>query len=66
MSLALESRIRTKLLLDMFKTVGAAGGMRGVLFEAYAARNLAEGGGFGVKELGTGTEDTLTLTLPQS
>ena len=37
MALALENQIETKLLLDKFKTVGPAGGMRGVLFEAYAA-----------------------------
>jgi hypothetical protein len=61
MALALENEIETKLLLDKFKTVGPAGGMRGVLFEAYAARKIAEGGEFQVKQLGTGTEDTLQL-----
>jgi hypothetical protein len=56
MALALENLIETKLLLDMFKAVGPAGGMRGVLFEAYAARKIAEGGKFQVKQLGTGTD----------
>lgn len=61
MALALENQIETKFLLDKFKTVGPAGGMRGVLFEAYAARKIAEGGEFQVKQLGTGTEGTLQL-----
>lgn len=43
MSLALESRIETKLLLEKFKTVGATAGMRCVLFEACAARKIADG-----------------------
>ena len=61
MALALENQIETKLLLDKFEAVGPAGGMRGVLFEAYAARKIADGGVFHVKELGTGTEGTLEL-----
>lgn len=61
MALALENDIETAALLAKFKAVGPAGGMRGVLFEAYAARKVAEGGEFQVKQLETGTEGTLQL-----
>lgn len=58
MVLALQSQIETKLLFDRFK---AAGPMRGVLFVAYAARKIADGGEFQVRQLETGTEGTLQL-----
>lgn len=61
MCLALENQIETKSLLAKFEAVGPAGGMRGVLFEAYAARKIAEGGNFMVRRLGTGEESTLWL-----
>ena len=61
MTLALENQIEIKLVLEKFKTVGAAGSMRGVLFEAYTARKIAEGGVFQVKQLWTQTETTLLL-----
>jgi hypothetical protein len=35
--------------------------MRGIVFEAYAARKIAEGGVFHVKEIGSVAETTLTL-----
>ena len=61
MALALENEIDTATLLAKFKGVGPAGGMRGVLFEAYAARKLAEGGKFSVREVATGKTSVLEL-----
>jgi hypothetical protein len=61
MALALETQIETRLLLNKFKTVAQASGMRGVLFEAYAARKTADGGVFQVKQLGTGAEGTQNI-----
>lgn len=61
MALAIENEIETATLLTKFQGVGPAGGMRGVLFEAYAARKIADGGEFPVKPLGTGTEGSLPL-----
>lgn len=57
MSFALETRIETRRLSDKYKTVGVAGALRGVLFEADAARRIAEGGRFPIKQLGTQSED---------
>jgi hypothetical protein len=51
MALAISTNLETKNLLHLFKSVGAAGGMRGVLFEAYAARQMAAGGNFPIKPL---------------
>jgi len=61
MALALEIEIETATLLARFKGVEPAGEMRGVLFEAYAARKLAEGGKFTVREVATGTTTVLEL-----
>jgi hypothetical protein len=61
MALCLETEIETAQLLQTLKEVGPAGSMRGILFEAYAARKIAEGGVFHVKEIGSATETTLTL-----
>jgi hypothetical protein len=61
MALCLETEIQTAELLRSFERVGAAGGMRGVLFEAYAARRLATGGEFTVKEVGSANETTLDV-----
>jgi hypothetical protein len=61
MTLALETNIDTAHLLNAYKGVGAAGSMRGVLFEAYSARKLAVGGLFTVKEIGSETEAALDL-----
>jgi len=62
MALCLEVEIQTTELLRSFEGVGAAGSMRGILFEAYAARKLAAGGSFTVKEIGSENEMTLNLT----
>jgi hypothetical protein len=61
MALCLATKIRTGELLRSLEGVGAAGSMRGVLFEAYAARKLAAGGSFTVKEIGSENEMTLDL-----
>jgi hypothetical protein len=61
MALCLETKIKTDKLLRCFEGVGAAGGMRGVLFEAYAARRLAAGGKFPIKEVGSKNETILEL-----
>jgi hypothetical protein len=61
MVLALETTIETEKLLNSLKGVAAGGSMWGVLFEAYAARKLCDGGTFTVKEIGSGTEATLNL-----
>eukprot|EP00978_Attheya_sp_CCMP212_P041538 scaffold239150_cov50-Attheya_sp.AAC.4 len=61
MALCLETEIATADLLNTLKGVGPAGSMRGVLFEAYAARKISEGGSFCVKEIGSGTETMLVL-----
>jgi hypothetical protein len=60
-AMAIETRIETASLLRLFKGVRAAGGMRGVVFEAYAARVMAAGGKFAVKTLPAGTEGWLEL-----
>ena len=62
MALCLETQIQTIELLRSLEGVGAAGSMRGVLFEAYAVRKLAGGGSFTVKEIGSGHETQLVLT----
>ena len=61
MALCLETEIETADLLQKLKGVGPAGSMRGVLFEAYAARRIAAGGSFSVKEIGSGVETKLDL-----
>mmetsp|Transcript_7784 Transcript_7784/g.21705 ORF Transcript_7784/g.21705 Transcript_7784/m.21705 type:complete len:520 (-) Transcript_7784:38-1597(-) len=61
MALCLETKIQTDELLRCFEGVGAAGGMRGALFEAYAARRLAAGGKLPVKEVGSKNETILEL-----
>lgn len=50
-----------EVLLLRIEGVGPAGGMEGVLFEAYASHKIPAGGEFQVKPLGTGTEDLLQL-----
>jgi hypothetical protein len=61
MALAIEQQVQTQDLLRLFKFASAAG-MRGILFEAYAASTLAAGGSFPVKSLDKkATEDTLQL-----
>eukprot|EP00978_Attheya_sp_CCMP212_P021811 scaffold64131_cov46-Attheya_sp.AAC.1 len=62
MALCLETQIQTTELLRSVEGVGAAGSMRGILFEAYAARKLAAGGSFTVKEIGSENKMKLVLT----
>jgi hypothetical protein len=61
MALCLETDIETNKLLRCFDKVSAASSMRGVLFEAYAARRLAAGGKFPIKEVGSKNETILEL-----
>ena len=62
MALAFKNQNKTKLLFGKFKAVGPAGGMHGcILFKAYTALKIMDGGLFHIKELGTGTEGTLEL-----
>ena len=61
MALCLETDIATADLLRTLQGVGAASSMRGVLFEAYAARKIASGGSFCVKEIGSNEETKLDL-----
>lgn len=61
MALCLETNIKTDELLRSFEGVGAADGMRGVLFEAYAVRRLAAGGKFPIKEVGSKNKTILEL-----
>jgi hypothetical protein len=63
MALCLETNIETAVLLRKLQRVGPAGSMRGVLFEAYAARKIAAGGLFCVKEIGSSEETKLDLPL---
>ena len=62
MALCLETEIQATELLRSFERVGAAGSMRGILFKAYAARQLAAGGSFTIKEIGSETYMNLDLT----
>lgn len=62
MALALEADVDTANLLNAYKGVGAPGSVRGVLFEAYAARKLAAGDAFTIKQVGSQTEATLRLS----
>ena len=62
MALSLEKKIETTKLLHLFMRVGPAGSMRGVLFEAYAARKLANGGSFMVKAIGSDEIRVLELS----
>jgi len=59
--LCLERKIATSLLLQTFKGVSAASGFRGAIFEAYAARKIAEGGSFSVKEIGGSAETSIEI-----
>jgi len=61
MALCLETKIKTDELFRCFEGVGAAGGMRGVLFKACAARRLAAGDFFSTKEVGSKKETILVL-----
>ena len=61
MALCLETEIQTTELLRSFEGVGAAGSMRGIMFEACATRKLAAGGSFTVKEIGSENEVKLDL-----
>ena len=61
MAICLETKITTDELLRCFEGVGAAGDLRGVLFGANAARRLAAGGNFPIKEVGSKNETTLEL-----
>jgi hypothetical protein len=54
--LSLESAFSTTQLLQQFQGVGPAGSFRGVLFEAYAARKLSEGGSFTAKKIGSSAQ----------
>eukprot|EP00978_Attheya_sp_CCMP212_P043176 scaffold277451_cov45-Attheya_sp.AAC.1 len=65
MALCLETQISTAdLLLTLtLQGVPAAGSMRGVIFEAYAARKISEGGTFHVKQIGSKNETTLQLPV---
>eukprot|EP00978_Attheya_sp_CCMP212_P015116 scaffold38871_cov34-Attheya_sp.AAC.2 len=60
MALCLMTEIKTAELLCTLEGIFS---MRGVLFEAYAARKIAEGGDFRVKEIGSSTETMLTLAV---
>ena len=64
--LSLEMDIATGDLLRTLQGVGAASSMRGVLFEAYAARKIAAGGSFCVNEIGSTSSEETKLDLPRT
>jgi len=60
--LYMEMSFSTAQLLTQFQGVGPLGSFRGVLFEAYAARKLSEGGTFGVKKIGSSAQETFQIS----
>lgn len=61
-ALYLEMSFSTAQLLAQFQGVGPLGSFRGVLFEAYTARKLSEGGTFAVKKIGSSDQETLQIS----
>jgi hypothetical protein len=59
--LCLEEAFTTAQLLAKFQGIGHASSFRGILFEAYAARKLSEGGSFVAKKIGGTVEEALDI-----
>jgi hypothetical protein len=51
-ALSLEIKFTIARLLETFRGIGAAGDFRRMVFEAYAARKVSEGGDFCIREVG--------------